>query len=201
MRALQGILLAAGQSQRFGSDKLQHRLADGTPMVLAAARCLQAVLPHSIAVIRPDAAELATLLQAQGLTLVVNPQATDGMGGSIACAVQASHQASGWVIALGDMPFIQSATIQQVVDGLQQGAVLSAPVYQGQRGHPVGVAAECGDWLAQLSGEQGASRLFQLLPPEKIRLFSVADAGVCRDIDWPHDLDKNTDGNAVLANP
>lgn len=188
MQLPQGILLAAGQSQRFGSDKLQQRLANGMPVVLAAARCLQAVLPHSLAIIRPDAPELAQLLQAQGLTILVNPRARDGMGGSIACAVRASRAAPGWVIALGDMPFIQESTLQQVVAQLQQGAWLSAPVYQGQRGHPVGVAAEWGDGLAQLSGESGAAHLFQTLPPAKIHLFPVMDAGVCRDIDWPTDL-------------
>jgi molybdenum cofactor cytidylyltransferase len=46
-----GILLAAGQGTRFGTNKLLHPLADGTPMAVACARTLRSVLSHCIAVV------------------------------------------------------------------------------------------------------------------------------------------------------
>lgn len=48
-----GILLAAGRGSRFGSDKLLHPLADGTPMAVAAAASLLQACGRVIAVLRP----------------------------------------------------------------------------------------------------------------------------------------------------
>ena len=49
-----GILLAAGKSQRFGSNKLLHPVTDNTPMLLVSAQKLASVLPGSIVVISHD---------------------------------------------------------------------------------------------------------------------------------------------------
>ncbi len=54
MKQIVGILLAAGQSRRFGADKKLHPLADGTPMALVAARHLAAMCARTIVVIRPE---------------------------------------------------------------------------------------------------------------------------------------------------
>jgi molybdenum cofactor cytidylyltransferase len=65
-----GILLAAGYSKRFGSDKLLYPLADGTPMAVAAAQKLYATVNPVLAVVRPESIELADLLSAEGLQIV-----------------------------------------------------------------------------------------------------------------------------------
>jgi molybdenum cofactor cytidylyltransferase len=49
-----GILLAAGNASRFGSNKLLHLLPDGTPIAMAAARNLKAAIPSSLAIVRPQ---------------------------------------------------------------------------------------------------------------------------------------------------
>ena len=57
--ALSGILLAAGAAKRFGGGKLLHALADGTPLGVASARHLLAVLPDVLAVVRGIKRDLA----------------------------------------------------------------------------------------------------------------------------------------------
>ena len=47
-----GILLAAGNSSRFGSHKLLHPLPDGTPLGVASARVMRFVLDRVVAVVR-----------------------------------------------------------------------------------------------------------------------------------------------------
>ena len=119
MRAtIVGVLLAAGQSRRFGSNKLLHRLDDGLPMVVASARHLRAVLPQAVAVVDDTGGEVATLLAQEGLRVVANPRAGEGMGTSIACGVAASADAAGWVIALGDMPYVPDSVIGAVTGPL-----------------------------------------------------------------------------------
>lgn len=183
-----GILLAAGSSSRFGPDKLLHPLADGSTIAVVAARRLLAAIPHSIAIVRPGAEKLAVLLQEEGMATVVNPQPETGMAGSIVCGIQATRHACAWVIALADMPFIQSATIAQVVQHLRRGALASAPVYKGRRGHPVGFGAVLAEDLLALRGDNGAAPVLQRV--SRPTLFETPDAMVLRDIDRIQDLNR-----------
>jgi molybdenum cofactor cytidylyltransferase len=179
-----GILLAAGQGTRYGSNKLLHPLADGTPMAVASARTLHSVLTHCIAVVNDAQGSVAQLLAAAGLQIIVNPHAPDGMGTSIACGVAASPNAGGWVIALADMPDIPVHVMQSVADGLSRGADIIAPVYRGQRGHPVGFAPRHASALRALHGDRGARDIIAA-HRDTLELVDTPDSGVIGDIDTP----------------
>ncbi|MDN7922243.1 NTP transferase domain-containing protein, partial [Burkholderia gladioli] len=77
-----GVLLAAGLGTRFdpsGQDsKLLAALPDGTPVAVAAARRLRAVMPEVIAVVRPGAEVLAERLAIVGCRVLVAPEAAQG---------------------------------------------------------------------------------------------------------------------------
>ena len=185
--APQGLLLAAGAGRRFGAPKLLQPLADGTPIALAAARNLRLALGEVLAVLRPDDQELAALLAIEpGLEILTCPQAELGMGHSLACGVRASAGADGWVIALGDMPWLGPATIAQVARCLETGAPVAAPEYRGQRGHPVGFSAAFGPELMALSGDAGARRLLRRHAAQLHR-FACDDPGCLADVDLPAD--------------
>jgi molybdenum cofactor cytidylyltransferase len=181
-RACIGLLLAAGQGRRFGGNKLLQPLDDGTPMVLASASPLHAVLTETVAVVDDADGEVARLLAQEGLQVVCNPQARKGMGTSIACGVAASRHAGGWVIALGDMPFIPQTIVQAVVAALAGGADIVAPVNQGQRGHPVGFSARHAEALMNLRADEGARGLIAA-HRDSLELIEVDDRGVLLDID------------------
>jgi molybdenum cofactor cytidylyltransferase len=182
-----GILLAAGASKRFGSDKLLHPLAGGTPVAAAALANLRSALPHVIAVVRPGATMLENLLSEAGATVILCTNADEGMGASLATAVGASGNVSGWVIALADMPYILPATIVKIAASLAAGAAIVAPAYRGERGHPVGVSARFRRQLEALRGDEGA-RSVLTENAGLVKLIEVDDPGVCRDIDTPDDL-------------
>ena len=182
-----GILLAAGASKRFGSDKLLHPLAGGTPVALAALANLRAALPHVIAVVRPGVPLLENLLSEAGATVILCGNADDGMAASLATAVGASGAVAGWVVALADMPYIQPETIAKVAASLAAGADIVAPVYRGERGHPVGVSGRFRAQLEALRGDEGARALLKE-NAGLVKLIEVDDPGVCRDIDTPADL-------------
>ena len=182
-----GILLAAGQGTRFGGNKLMQPLADGTPMAVASARRLHAVLVCCIAVVNEAHSDVARLLAEAGLQVIVNPHAADGMGTSIACGVAASPNAGGWVITLADMPGIPERVIQSVADGLVRGADIIAPVYQGQRGHPVGFAQRHATELQSLHGDRGARDIITA-HRDSLELIDTRDSAVILDIDTPASL-------------
>jgi molybdenum cofactor cytidylyltransferase len=182
-----GILLAAGASKRFGSDKVMHPLTGQTPVALTALARLRAAVPHVIAVVRPGATMLENLLSEAGATVILCANAEDGMGASLAAAVSASGDVAGWVIALADMPYIRPETISKIAAALAAGADIVAPVYRGERGHPVGIAARFRPQLLALRGDAGARSVLKE-HAGLVKLIEVDDPGVCRDIDTPEDL-------------
>jgi molybdenum cofactor cytidylyltransferase len=110
------------------------------------------------------------------------------MGASLACGVQATRDAAGWVVALGDMPWIETSTIARVAAAIADGATVAAPFYRGQRGHPVGFGASCFAALAALAGDEGARSILASHRDSVVRI-DVDDAGTLRDVDRSADLD------------
>ena len=190
---IRGVLLAAGYSTRFGSNKLLHPLPAGSPdagvpIALAAARRFTDALPDPVAVIRPRAQKLGKILRDAGCNTVVCRNAAEGMGVSLAEGVRAAADAQGWVIALADMPYLRPDTIRVIAKALSEGAGIAAPAYRGERGHPVGFARRFLDELTALRGDAGARELIKK-HPDWITLYDVDDPGVLRDVDEPSDLE------------
>jgi molybdenum cofactor cytidylyltransferase len=182
-----GILLAAGSATRFGRDKLLVTLPDGTPIGVAALENLAAAVDTVVAVVRLGDDALATALAAHGARVTACPQAAEGMGESLAWGVRAAPAAAAWLIALADMPWVQSTTVDRVGQALRQGALIAAPTWQGAQGHPVGFAASLYAELIALTGDEGAK---SIVARHGASAVATEDAGALRDIDTPQDLER-----------
>ncbi|WP_193100125.1 MULTISPECIES: nucleotidyltransferase family protein [unclassified Burkholderia] len=185
-----GVLLAGGLGQRFDPSGLHSKLLallpDGTPVAVAAARHLAAATADVIAIVRPGAEKLAILLNEAGCQVVYASDTERGMGATLAAGVRATPDATGWLVALGDMPWIAASTYEAVTRALDtDGASIIAPAHRGVRGHPVGFAAHHYEALAALDGDTGARTLFASAP---VQLLDVDDPGILRDVDTPADL-------------
>jgi len=190
---IRGVLLAAGYSRRFGSNKLLQALPAGStragmPIALAAAHHLLEALPDSLAVVRPRAQKLGKLLRDVGCKTVVCKNVSEGMGTSLAAGVRSAPEADGWVIALADMPFVLPDTIRSVAQALRAGAAMVAPSFRGERGHPVGFSRRYFPELSALRGDEGARALLAQ-HAESLVLLDVEDRGALRDVDRPSDLE------------
>jgi molybdenum cofactor cytidylyltransferase len=184
-------LLAAGSATRFGSDKLRHELPHGVAIAVQSARHLKTQIAKIIAVVRPGSAELFEALEKEGCAVVVCDNAAEGMGASLACAARAAAHlhpgADGYLVALGDMPFVRPTTIAAVRDALAGGAALAAPYFRSRRGHPVALSGVFYKELSALRGDEGAKQLLAA-NAQRIVKIPVGDPGVIRDIDRPEDL-------------
>lgn len=186
MPEITGLLLAAGKSRRFGGQKLLAEL-HGQPIVLHSARSLSSC-DRVVAIIHGDDLELEKLLNAQDIETVINPEADLGMGNSIACGVKASQASDGWCILPADMPSVVTKTVEMVYKAIRDGAIIAAPFYRGQRGHPVGFSSTFSEELQSLEGDLGARYLLQRYAQDMHRI-PTDDSGILMDIDTLNDLE------------
>jgi molybdenum cofactor cytidylyltransferase len=140
-------------------------------------------------VIPPAARELRAALEAEGCAILESADTARGVGASLAAGVRHARDADGWIVALGDMPFIAPATFGVIARALRDGAIIAAPVHRTSdaRGHPVGFSRPLYGELADLDGDEGARSVI-LRHRADISLISVDDAGITRDVDTTSDL-------------
>ena len=157
-----GLILAAGQARRFGSDKRQALLPDGHSMLEVVLQRFHQVFDTVLLVAPEGDAFAERLADMHGAELVVNQQADMGMGHSLACGAQAlmaHHELAGVVVGLADMPAVSVATLMDIKEVLAARQCPVVPVFQGQLGHPRGLPAPWFEAMSRLSGDEGARRL------------------------------------------
>jgi molybdenum cofactor cytidylyltransferase len=182
-----GILLAAGSGSRFGGGKLLHPLPDGTPIGVASLRNLKRALSDVLAVVRDGDDRLRETLAGEGVTVHVCGDAHLGMSRSLVSGIAASADADGWVIALGDMPFLLPGTIAAIAARVAQAGGIAIPAYRGKRGNPVGFGRRYLDELQNLRGDEGARSIIERHAGD-LHVVGGDDPGIFRDIDTPGDL-------------
>ena len=193
-----GVLLAAGSSARFGADKLQYVLADGRAIGTAAAQALVEAVSYCVAVVPHADSRRAQLFHAAGCEIIYAPLQPFGMGTSLACGVRALPSCAAIVVALADMPRVESKTVMQLQQALIADTSIVVPYYRGVRGHPVVFGAHWRSELEALSGDVGARALLKRHAQQVVRL-ECADPGVLIDIDTRVDLDVTNATDGPLA--
>jgi molybdenum cofactor cytidylyltransferase len=143
---------------------------------------LPASLEKRVLVTTVDRPQVIRMAKAYGCEIVLIE--STGMGDSIAAGVAACPQLSGWLIVLGDMPFILPSSIERVVAGMADDCI-SVPVHEGEFGHPVGFGRSFGPGLMELAGDRGAKPLFA---QARVVEVAVDDPGVLWDVDVPASL-------------
>ena len=191
------LVLAAGASSRFGSDKLLHSLTlNNLTLPLAAHSLLPwvEVFSQVTVVIRPGTrdfcSEIETALgmeKSAAIRWCECQEAAGGMALSLACGVRANREAGGWLIGLADMPAVPSAAVASMRNALIAGAELAAPYCDGRRGHPVGFSSQYFEDLCILKGDAGARGLLER-DSSKIMQIKFDNKGVFIDIDNPGDI-------------
>jgi molybdenum cofactor cytidylyltransferase len=192
-------MLAAGASQRFGSDKLLYPLTlRGATLPLAAHSLLPwlETFGRVSVVVRPGANVFRSAIEASlggdkstAINWIACAGAAQGMAASLACGVHANLDADGWLIGLADMPVVPVEAITRVRKALSAGAAIAVPAHAGRRGHPVGFARQYRIELLALEGDVGARRLLKRDSSNVVDI-EIGDAGIFADIDIPGDLNQ-----------
>ncbi len=176
------MILAAGDSTRFGSDKRRFRLADGRTMLQTTLAAYKSVFDEIFLVLKPvDEAWASALDKVQP---VYARDAALGMGHSLAAGVRAGRHLDYLFVALADMPDVRAMTLKRLNEALAGPDSIVLPVYRGTPGHPVGFGSAHFGELQHLSGDTGAKGVVRAHGGSTLRI-EVNDPGVLRDYDVP----------------
>lgn len=176
------IVLAAGLSHRFRQQAGEHKLLadlDGKPVLQRTLEQAAASALDLFVVTRPDALAIRQLCSQATLVLCDS----GGLGESIAAGVNASRDYDGWLIALGDMPFVTPESYRAVSAALMDAPIVR-PTIEGRPGHPVGFQKRYFPVLSALQGDAGPQAI---VSSQAVRL-PLHDRGCLCDIDFPADL-------------
>jgi molybdenum cofactor cytidylyltransferase len=181
------VVLAAGLSKRFGSPKMCQALSDGQPMIVASI-ARYAEIFHQVFVVVDDADhQLESLLESHSADLpmvgVRSNNSAQGMSQSLIAGIHGAENASGWMIALGDMPYLQTDTIAKL-RALSCATNIIIPRCHGRVGNPVVFGADFKTALLALKGDQGGKPVTRANADQVVYL-DVDDEGVLQDIDYP----------------
>ena len=146
------VLLAAGRSKRFGSDKMTAKL-DGKPLWEWSAQAAESAGFQSLYLVVGDHSSMGSR---RGWDRVVNRDAERGMGASIAAGVTAAAAHTRVVIALADMPYVGAEHLQMLGQG--RGAIFTRQA-DGRAGTPAAFDRESFAQLRSLDGDKGARSL------------------------------------------
>ncbi len=191
------LVMAAGSSRRFGSDKRQARIEHKT--LLEATLEKAAPWKESIRVILgPGDETLQQTLSAQGITAYIAENAQRGMGHSLADSIGLLSMHDPMfrqcLIMLADMPFLKTSTLKTLLNALQNNELV-VPTYQGKRGNPVGFGQHYFSELAKLTGDSGG-KIILLRNENSIQEIPVDDIGILMDIDRPEQLIRSAENSA-----
>ncbi|MFN8571550.1 MAG: nucleotidyltransferase family protein [Gemmatimonadaceae bacterium] len=182
------IVLAAGQSKRFGSPKILAPLG-GVPLVRHVVERLQDTSVAEIIVVAGDEAdEMGRAIHGLRARLAVNPRPEEGMSESLRIGLHAAPaDAAALLIVLGDQPLIEPLVIELMIAAWRGGrGMIIAPEYEGQRGNPVLFDGTLRAELMLIEGDQGARQLLESYSSYVYRL--PVDRPMPKDVDTVDDL-------------
>ena len=183
---ISAIVLAAGLARRFGSAK-PLALYAGKPLV----RCVvERFAGFDVVVVIPaPVADYDAALAGTSTRRVINERPSDGLSSSLRAGIAAlDARTQAVLVVLADQPTIERDVIESIVaEWRNTRALIVAPVYRGERGHPVLFDAAVFPELRALTGDRGARDVIER-EPGRVRLITV-DREPPRDVDTPDDLE------------
>jgi molybdenum cofactor cytidylyltransferase len=184
------IVLAAGESKRFGSNKLLQEWKGKALLqhVLDAVRSSN--VDRRVLVLGYEPEAMLALIDYEGFELATNQDWAEGQSGSVLIGLETvENDVEAVMYLLGDMPLVQSQLINKLITRHAETlAPIVAPEVRGEWGNPVLFDRVSFPAFSELEGDRGAKVLFSRFEIEPIKSDSTASW----DVDYPEDLEEKT---------
>ena len=174
------ILEAAGNSTRFGSNKLLHIMDDGRPMI---ASIFDAVRPldvyKKILVTQyDDIAEMAA-----GFDVVMNDRPDLGISRSMQLGLAAAGDVDAYMFCVCDQPGLSTSTIKKLIEAYKKGtAGIVSLAWQGKMCNPKIFSSRYMEELMRLSGDTGGRQIIAAHKDDLLLIEAESEDEV-KDID------------------
>jgi molybdenum cofactor cytidylyltransferase len=187
MKRVEGLLLAAGKSQRMGSPKplltvfgrtfLEHIVLEAQQSDLIG---INIILGHNAELILKSLPQLET-------QVIINPDFEQGQLSSLIRGLKAleGHSIDGLMLFLVDHPFVSQHVINKLVHSYSEhDQPVVIPTFRGRRGHPLIFGRELFSELLNAPLNQGAVSVVKK-HQENVLSIEVEHEGILIDIDTP----------------
>lgn len=181
------IVLAAGESRRFGSMK-QLALVDGQALVARAMRAAeQACGQRTLLVAGNEWQQVASAAAPLTGFLIINEAFGQGLSASIRQAIRSINELAGAaLLMLADQPLVDHAHLANLVSRWRASpSSIIASAYAGTNGPPVIFPRRFFPQLVALKGDNGAK---SVLASNRDSVLTVQFEPAAVDIDTPEDL-------------
>lgn len=191
-----GVILAAGESSRMGTDKALLRWG-GDTFLSGAIATLKPHVELVIVVAGRNANAVAPIVNSAAASLTENPRPESGQFSSLQVGLQEvlNRGRDAAIIALVDRPPADSRTIahlkQEFLRAVEEGKWAVVPEYEGRHGHPFIIGREMIEAFLK-AAPQSTARDVEHAHQQNIVYVRVADPHVVQNIDTPADYDDLT---------
>ena len=182
------LVLAAGKSERMGSQKLLLPFVGKTIIERVIDNILESGVGKILVVTGSHREEIEKVIHCLRVSTCYNPNYSDGMHTSVIRGFSAIPENTGAVMVfLGDQPFIPEEVIQTIIlTWRQSGKGIIIPIYQGKRGHPVLFDLRLKNDVMLLDPVSGLRSVIVRHPEETVEV-EVNFPEILRDIDTKND--------------
>ena len=181
------VLLAAGKSERFGSNKL---LADyhGKPLISRALEAASAVSAHKACVVT-GSDEIAAFAQTYGFDVIRNPDAHLGQSHSIHLGIAAMRDMDAALLMVCDQPRLTAQSLVRLADAFRDsGKGIACLRDETHTGNPAVFSKAYFSQLLALEGDRGAKGILRANPNDLLEVCCAYENELA-DADTPQVLE------------
>jgi len=189
-----GLILAAGESSRMGTDKATLTYRGRTFLEAIVQTLGEADIERIVVVLGHHAEDIQRQIKIEAAQVVVNPDYRSGQTSSLQVGLRSltADDPEAVLLCLVDHPAISAETVRRIVATFRQcGAPVVIPTYQGRRGHPVLLGRQVFEELLELACDAGADSVVRKYRPVT-HFVEVEDEGVIIDVDDPESYQRLT---------
>lgn len=183
------IMLAAGNSRRFGSNKLMYEV-DGVPMYQRTLRMLQKAaerIPDSriVVVTQPQYSEIIDVVKETGAEVLFNPKPERGIASSMQIGLEIAKDADACLFTVSDQPWLTAETIIALYDAFQsENKGMACTVWGEKTGNPCIFSKKYYRELMEITGDKGGKQIIKRYP-EDVTYLKISDEREQQDVDVP----------------
>ncbi|MGC8569393.1 MAG: nucleotidyltransferase family protein [Nitrososphaeria archaeon] len=183
------IVLAAGESTRFGENKLLFKI-DGRSIIRRVVEECSLEGLEIVVVTGHEKEKIMEELKGTDVVFVYNPKYHEGgMSSSIKAGVAYASPLKAYLITPGDMPYLSGWICRRIIEEHERtGSRIIVPTFEGRGGHPILVDVSLREELLGINEESRGLKGFLSQHEKEIHRVELGTSRILIDIDYREDV-------------